>query len=489
MTRSDDPVEDLLDAARRARCRDAEVFLKMVTVRQVAIEPPAIGGNAAQRIVSRHSERGTALRVIDAEGREGFAWRGDGEGSGESAVPGQGAGRGVLGALVRDAMESARIGGSAPAGWPPGPDPGKPVEGLVDPEALRRPDEALAALAAAAVAEVARRAEGSLEVDRVVVSEAATSIRLARLSGAAIAWERTLAAITVAVAPAVSEADAAVEERSACRLGDLDPIAAARAAVARALPRRPASIPEAIAGLAPAPGSRSAAESAMGPGSAADPAPPVAGGAAPAVAVPASLILAPRAAASLWAALAPLFEARAITSSRASALDVADDPRVPGRPSSAPCDGNGRPAGRRLLMQAGAPIERPEAAPGWFVRASYRDLPAPGIAALLVEPGRSIRPPGDSIGLFALQVEALEVHQGSPSWSIEIRRGDWRRLDGDESMGGADGITWEGPPAAIVQAVVATLDDLSWFEVGLPVATPSVVLEGLGPWRLPEPED
>ncbi len=481
-----DPVAALLEAARRARCRDAEVQLKTVAARQVAVEPPALEGGAPQRIVSRHSERGTALRVIDAEGREGFAWRGDGDGSVRDAVtepfgaaddPDAGAE-----ALLREALESARVGGRPGADWPADPVPGAPVEGLVDAEALHRPDDALAALAATAVAAIARHSEGALEIDRVVVSEAATSVRLARLSGAGVRYDRTLAAITVAVAPAVPDADAVVEERSACRLDDLDPADAAHAAVARALPRRPAAIPAAI-GVAAAPAG--------------------AGGERPAVAVPASLVLAPRAAATLWAALAPLLEAGAIAASRPSALDVVADGRAPGRPSSAPCDGAGHPSERRPLMRSGRPVGRVDAASGPFARPSYRERPAPGVAALVVEPGRATRPSADSAGdstsEFALRVEALEVRPGPTNWSIEIRRGDWRRVDrghravepagGTESLGAADGIVWEGPPAEIVQAVAATLDDVAWFEVGLPVATPSAVLDGLGPWRLPEPAD
>jgi predicted Zn-dependent protease len=469
-----DPIAALLEAARRARCRDAEVQLKTVVVRQVAVEPPL-------RIVSRHSERGTALRLIDAEGREGFAWRADGDGSGRDAAGLSGAAADPdagAEALLREALESARVGGRPGADWPADPAPGAPVEGLVDAEALRRPDDALAALAATAVAAIAKRSEGALEIDRVVVSEAATSVRLARLSGAGVAYDRTLAAITVAVAPAVPEADAVVEERSACRLDDLDPADAARAAVARALPRRPAAIPAAIdVAAAPAGG----------------------GGERPAVAVPASLVLAPRAAATLWAALAPLLEAGAIAAARPSALDVVADGRAPGRPSSAPCDGAGRPSERRLLMRSGCPVARVDATSGPFTRPSYRDRPAPGVAALVIEPGRAKTPSADSTGDFALCVEALEVRPGPTSWSIEIRRGDWRRLDRTDraeetagetgSLGAADGIVWEGPPAEIVQAVAATLDDVAWFEVGLPVATPSAVLDGLGPWRLPEPAD
>ncbi|HUD70690.1 MAG TPA: hypothetical protein VMQ62_01905 [Dongiaceae bacterium] len=494
---SRDPVGALLDLARRARCRDAEVHLKTVAVRQVAVEPPAIEGESPQRIVSRHAERGTALRVIDAEGRDGFAWRGGRHGSSGAIdwailARTDSAGDGNAGAdreadaeaeaaaesILREALESARVGGSAGAAWPIEPVTGAPVEGLVDAEALRRPDDALAGLTAAAVAAIVRHAEGALEIDRVVVSEAVTSVRIARLRGGDVAYDRTIAAITVAVAPAVPEADAAVEERSACRLADLDPVDAARAAVTRALPRRPALVPGEI-GVAPAPAA--------------------VGRTRPAFAVPATLVLAPRAAASLWAALAPLLEAGAITSNRPSALDAVAEGRAPGRPSSAPCDGAGRPSERRLLMQSGRPVGRVDAASGPFVRASYRDRPAPGMAALVIEPGRSSRQAAEPAGGFALRVEALEVRPGPSTWSIEIRRGDWLRIepghptawsaDGTESLGAADGIAWEGSPAAIVQAVVATLDDVAWFEVGLPVATPSAVLDGLGPWRLPEPAD
>ena len=491
---SRDPVVALLEAARRARCRDAEVYRKTVQVRQVAVEPPALEGGPALRVVSRHAEGGTALRVIDAEGREGFAWRG---GEAKDAASGDAP---DLAAehLLREALESARLGGRAGVPWPAAPAAAPPpVDGLADPEALRRPDDRLAALATAAVAEVTARGEGALTLDRVVVTEAEMRARLERLTGAGLTFDRTSAAISVAVAPAMLEADAAVEERSACRLDDLDPVAAARAAVGRALPRRPASLPPEM-GVTPAP--------AHGvPGR-------------PPVAVAATIVLAPRAAASLLAALAPLLESGSISTPRPSALSVEADDGVPRRPSSAPFDGAGLPAAARALLAAGRPVGRVDAVSGPFVRPSYRDLPSPGLAALVVAGGRrqgaEDRPGRRAPTDFALWVEALEVGAGSTAWSIEIRRGDWRRLkdapgtsgaetSGDEtsgamtfaledaadSLGAADGLTWEGPPAAIVQAVIATLEDTTWFEVGLPVATPSIVLDGLGPWRLPEPAE
>jgi hypothetical protein len=115
----------------------------------------------------------------------------------------------------------------------------------------------------------------------------------------------------------------------------------------------------------------------------------------------------------------------------------------------------------------------------------------------VVEPGRAASTPARGAGPFALRADVLEVRPGPVSWSIEIRRGDWCRVeagavappDAAISLGAADGLTWNGPPAAIVQAVVATLDDPGWFEVGMPIATPSIVLDGLGPWRLPDPGD
>jgi hypothetical protein len=153
------------------------------------------------------------------------------------------------------------------------------------------------------------------------------------------------------------------------------------------------------------------------------------------------------------------------------------------------------------LLESGQTVGRIERRAGPFLRSSYRDLPGQGAAALTIAPGRVPAGAADvapaspaAAGAFALRAAVIEVRPGPSTWSIEIRRGDWWRLEDGigakgaaaASIGAADGLTWEGPPAAIVQAVVATLDDPEWFEVGLPVATPSVVLDGLGPWRLPE---
>jgi len=462
----------VLEAARAAACRAAEVFIKSSASRQVAWEPPLRDAGPAHIAASNAIEAGAGLLVVDSEGRSGLAWRSGGPTL--LTIPDAAS----IAGLVGDALAAARAGGAAPGaaaaadgrrdadsdattGADIGPVVAESLD-LVDPACLGRPETALVAILEAAALEVAAAAEGALEVDRILVTEARTSVRLARLDGYDGAYERTIAALSIALVPAVAGAEAVTEERSACRLDDLDPRQVARDAILRGLPPRT---------KAPAPPP-------------ADPKP--------------AIVLAPRAAATLLSALAPWVTTGAVSVSRPSALSIVDDGLAPGRPGSAPFDGSGRPARRIPLLDRGRAVGRVAPDSGPFQRPSYRDLPVTAPAGLAIVPGRrrddragaSGAGPDDARGPAApapaayepsgpvVRAAVIEVRTGA-QWVVQIRRGEWG------SGAAADGLYWEGTPAALVQAVVATLDDPAYYQVGLPVAAPSVVLEGLGPWRQP----
>jgi len=461
----------VLASARAASCRAAEVFIKSSASRQVAWEPPLRAGGPAQIAASRAVEAGAGLLIVDSEGRSGLAWRGGGptllEAPDDATIAGfiadalaaaraGGAARGPVAAVdAAGAIDAAAATGATGADTDPGADPDPDASGsldLVDPECLGRPEAALVALVEAAALEVAAAAEGALEVDRILVTEARTTVRLARLDGFDGAYERTIAALAIALVPALAGAAAVTEERSACRLDDLDPRQVARDAILRGLPPRaaPASPP-------------------------------------PAEQKP-HVVLAPRAAATLLAALAPWVTAGAVSVNRPSALSIVDDGLAHGRPGSAPFDGSGRPARRLLLLDHGRAVGRLTPDSGPFQRPSYRDLAAMAPAGLAILPGqqredRAGMPGAGAAGAFApsgptVRAAVIEVRTGS-TWVVQIRRGEW------ESGAAADGLYWEGTPAALVRAVAATLDDLAFYQVGLPVAAPTVVLEGMGPWRRP----
>ena len=98
----------ILAAARAAGCREAELFIKTSSARTLALEPPLHPDLPTHVSVSRQEEVGAGLRVTDAEGRTGLAWRGGGIGLREMADVA------FLDAWIREALVAAWFGRSVP---------------------------------------------------------------------------------------------------------------------------------------------------------------------------------------------------------------------------------------------------------------------------------------------------------------------------------------------------------------------------------------
>jgi len=195
--------------------------------------------------------------------------------------------------------------------------------------------------------------------------------------------------------------------------------------------------------------------------------------------------------ASLIVALAPAALSGSLPEiRRPSALVLHDDATVPGRPSSAPFDGAGRPTVRRILVEGGRPAGRHDAAERHLERPSYRDLPKPAPAALVAAPGMKLGEPlpgGGSIArgrAIVIRAAIVDIKPGV-DWVVRVRRGDlWRE---GERLGTADGLFWEGDPARLIQAIVETGDEPRWYQCGFAVSAPSFTLRGLTPWRRDAP--
>jgi predicted Zn-dependent protease len=456
-------VEEILRSARAAGAVKAEVYLKTSRGRRVILEPGLVGGRP-RITVSAFVEEGMAIRVLDREGRSGFAW-GSPAGVRRAAGLAEAALAACSGSAVRE--------GCGPSGAIPFPPPAQgplPDLGMDDPETAGATDDRLVRLLGEAVD--AATAGPAADVDRAVLSTAATRITLANSLGFMGEYPRTLAHLSVSMAPAVAGARAALEERAACRLRDLDPRDCGLEAARRSLPPRPLVPPP--AGELPA-------------------------------------ILSPRAAASLLRALLPwiLQERRpdlfpdggqaqlrpSRRGARPGGLTVIDDPRLPGRPGSAPFDGAGQTTGRTILLDGGRFADRLSAEGGNAIRASFKDPPVIGPSNIYIAPDGGHDPgalQGSTRGIAfhdvgagggwdgpCLRIAAARFDAG-PRIGIEIVRGDWHTPAGP--AGPADGLYWSGPLQAVLEGVAAAGSDLRFFHPGAVMGAPSLRLEGIGPW-------
>jgi predicted Zn-dependent protease len=434
--------EEFFAAARAGGATQAELFLKVGRGRKVILEPGISPGAPPLCSVTTFVEQGLALRVLDARGGEGFAWHG--------MAPGEPVGQAASLALAAVTSLQQPFGTADAAPMATG-SAGAAAAGNADAEAPALPQERVEALLRQVMEGIATEGAAmpgaeptgsAVLIDRLTLSEVTTSVRLANTHGFEGRFERSLVLLTVSLLPAVPGAAAVVEERSACRLADIDPQEVARESLWRALPARAhqPTVPHEEGGRSPA------------------------------------LILTPRAAASLVAALAPRLCRGDLETSRGSALTIVDDPLLPGRPGSAPFDGAGHSTSRTVLLDGGRCGAGLSSGGGHFIRASYRDRPVPGPAGLLIQPAGAV-PPHDGV---TLRVAAIDLRAGGRIWRLRLRRADWWR-DG-APIGPADGLTWEGPPEAIIASVTATPGALRFYHCGLPVGSPGLRLEGLGPF-------
>jgi len=213
------------------------------------------------------------------------------------------------------------------------------------------------------------------------------------------------------------------------------------------------------------------------------------------------LILDPEVTAQLLAALSPLFLA---TSSQrdplpellnrngelaSPTLTVVDDRSNPTAPISGPCDGEGLPAVRTLLIDAGVPRHRlaswrdsvtcSEAPRGGALRLSYRDYPSSGFANLRVLPDDGM-PPSRLLevadrALYLLRPLApLLIDPASDSYRI-VASGVWLR--GQRVEGWHPVVELRGSITRLLRRIDAVGTDITWFQTERGcVAAPSLLI-------------
>jgi PmbA protein len=202
------------------------------------------------------------------------------------------------------------------------------------------------------------------------------------------------------------------------------------------------------------------------------------------------LILHPEVAAALLAAIAPLFlavpegddplpalldrEGRLAS----PALSLVDDRSDPDAPVTGPCDGEGLPARRTLLLEAGVPRHRlasyrdaarcAEPVRGGALRLSYRDYPASGLANLAVDTTAGVSA-GELLSaadhaLYLLRpLAAVQLGPDPDSYRI-VASGVW--LDGREVRGWHPVVELRGSLGRLLQRIEAVGNDRRWFQSG-----------------------
>jgi PmbA protein len=214
-----------------------------------------------------------------------------------------------------------------------------------------------------------------------------------------------------------------------------------------------------------------------------------------------SLILAPEVAARLLTALSPLLVAcrerrdplpKLLDASgrlASEALTLVDDRLDPEAPIAGPCDGEGLPASRTLLVERGIPRHRlasyrdamafGETARGGALRLSYRDYPATGIANLRVStergtpPAELLRAAGTALYLLRPLAPVL-VDLGAASYRI-VAAGVW--LESGRVRGWHPVVELRGSLSRLLGRIEAVGTDLEWFQAERgAVGTPSLLI-------------
>jgi PmbA protein len=202
------------------------------------------------------------------------------------------------------------------------------------------------------------------------------------------------------------------------------------------------------------------------------------------------LIFHPEVASQLLAALGPLFVARDVEDDpipqlvdrngrlAAPALTVVDDRCDLTAPLTGPCDGEGLPSRRTLLLEQGVPRYRlasirdaalfGDAPRGGAVRLSYRDYPATGIGNLKVDTTEGVGS-GELLmkaerALYLLRPIAPVVCEiDSDSYRI-VASGVW--LDGARLRGWHPVVELRGQLGRLLRSIEAVGNDLRWFQTG-----------------------
>jgi PmbA protein len=213
------------------------------------------------------------------------------------------------------------------------------------------------------------------------------------------------------------------------------------------------------------------------------------------------LLLHPEVSAQLLAAISPLFLASpddrdplpGLLSSdgllSAYALTLVDDRSDPTAPVVGPCDGEGLPARRTLLLEEGAPRHRVasfadarrfnEVPRGGAIRFSYRDRPTTGLANL-----RVVTDDGMAAGklltasdrtLYLLRPLApVSCDLGNDTYSL-IASGVW--LDHQKIRGWHPVVELSGGIGTLLRRIDAVGTDLCWFQTpGGFVGAPSMLI-------------
>jgi PmbA protein len=213
------------------------------------------------------------------------------------------------------------------------------------------------------------------------------------------------------------------------------------------------------------------------------------------------LILHPEVSAQLMAGISPLFLATAEDTDplpglldsngllSAYALTVVDDRSDPTAPIVSPCDGEGLPARRTLLLDEGAPRHRvasfsdarrfDEVPRGGAVRFSYRDRPATGVANLKVLTDDGM-PAGKLLGastraLYLLRPLAPVICDLERDTYRLIASGVW--LDRQRVRGWHPVVELSGSLGTLLRRIDAVGTDLSWFQTARGfVGAPSLLI-------------